>query len=72
MVELTRRANLPVAPPPNLGTERFLELMAVDKKVMAGKIRLVLMQGLGCAVVTEEFAAEKLRETLDEYGRANA
>ncbi|MES9855641.1 MAG: 3-dehydroquinate synthase [Sedimenticola sp.] len=69
VVELTRRANLPVAPPSALGAERFLELMAVDKKVVTGKIRLVLMERLGSTLVTEDFAAEKLRETLDEFGR---
>ncbi|MES9900530.1 MAG: 3-dehydroquinate synthase [Sedimenticola sp.] len=72
VVALTRRANLPVAPPSDLSTEYFLELMSVDKKVVTGKIRLVLMSRLGSAVVTEDFAAEKLKETLDEFGRANA
>lgn len=72
IVALVARANLPVVPPAELGAERFLELMAVDKKVLTGKIRLVLMPRIGDAVVTEEFAPEKLQQTLDEYGVTDA
>jgi 3-dehydroquinate synthase len=56
---------LPVAPPSDLSAERFLELMAVDKKVLNGQLRLVLLQQLGTAVVTGEVAPELLRATLD-------
>ena len=58
-------AGLPVAPPSDLFAERFLELMAVDKKVLNGQLRLVLLQQLGTAVVTGEVAPELLRATLD-------
>lgn len=58
-------AGLPVAPPSDLSAERFLELMAVDKKVLNGQLRLVLLQQLGTAVVTGEVAPELLRATLD-------
>jgi 3-dehydroquinate synthase len=57
-------AGLPVAPPSDLSAERFLELMAVDKKVLNGQLRLVLLQQLGTAVVTGEVAPELLRATL--------
>jgi 3-dehydroquinate synthase len=33
---------------------RFLELMSVDKKVIDGQLRLVLLKKLGEAVVTSE------------------
>ena len=39
---LVERAGLPVEPPPTLPAARFLELMAVDKKVIDGSLRLVL------------------------------
>ncbi|MBV5308699.1 3-dehydroquinate synthase [Chromatium okenii] len=61
-------AGLPVAPPSDLSAERFLELMAVDKKVLNGQLRLVLLQQLGTAVVTGEVAPELLRATLDKSG----
>jgi 3-dehydroquinate synthase len=44
------RAGLPVRGPA-LGVGRYLELMARDKKVEAGRLRLVLPRGLGDAVV---------------------
>jgi 3-dehydroquinate synthase len=43
-------ARLPTVPPA-LGVERFLELMAVDKKASAGAIQYVLLDGLGRAQV---------------------
>jgi 3-dehydroquinate synthase len=61
---LVARARLPVAPPDVLDVDRFLELMSVDKKVVDGTLRLVLLQGIGKAVVTSEFDPLALRETL--------
>jgi 3-dehydroquinate synthase len=46
----------------------FKELMSVDKKVQAGKLRLVLLQGpLGGCVVTGDFDPAKLDETLAAF-----
>lgn len=61
---LVERARLPVSPPAELSSERFLELMAVDKKVQDGTLRLVLLEGIGRAVVTSEFDQAALREML--------
>ncbi len=63
ITELIAAAGLPTAPP-ELSSERFMELMAVDKKVMAGKLRLVLLQGIGKALISEDFSIEILQETL--------
>jgi 3-dehydroquinate synthase len=65
---LIAAAGLPVAPPAELGPERFRELMAVDKKVMDGRLRLVLLRGIGKSVVTADFDTEKLAETLASAG----
>ena len=56
-------AKLPLKSP-NLGAEKYLNLMANDKKVEGGKIRLVLQQGIGKAVITSDYDADKLKETL--------
>jgi 3-dehydroquinate synthase len=61
------RARLPVAPPTTLSTQRFLELMAVDKKVLDGDLRLVLLQGIGKALVTDAFDTTYLHKMLDDY-----
>lgn len=64
VAELVERAKLPGRGPAQLSPERMLELMAVDKKVMSGRLRLVLLKALGEAVVTGDFDAQQLRNTL--------
>lgn len=61
---LLARAQLPVAPPAGMAVERFLDLMAVDKKVLDGQLRLVLLRGIGTAVVTSEFPLAELRACI--------
>lgn len=56
-------ANLPINPP-KLGATKYLDLMGLDKKVENGKIRLVLQQGIGKAVITSDYDTEKLTATL--------
>ena len=62
---LATSAGLPVAAPADLSAERFLELMAVDKKVQGGQLRLVLLQHPGDALVTSDIDPKLLRETLE-------
>jgi 3-dehydroquinate synthase len=62
--KLIRRARLPVRAPGSLSPARFLELMAVDKKVLDGRLRLVLLRHLGEAVVTDECPPAELEATL--------
>ena len=50
LIRLIERAGLPVRAPA-LGSDRFLELMRLDKKAEAGEIRFVLLETLGRAVV---------------------
>jgi 3-dehydroquinate synthase len=52
---------------PRIGAGRALELMHMDKKVLAGAVRLVLLERLGRAVVTASYAKEALDATLKEY-----
>lgn len=66
---LLRRAGLPVTPPPSLSTDRCLELMAVDKKNVDGRIRLILLEQIGRATLPCGVDTVHLRATLDEYGR---
>jgi 3-dehydroquinate synthase len=62
---LVAAAGLPTEPPAAVGGGRFLELMAVDKKVLDGQLRLVLLRGIGEAVVTSDFDAGALERMLD-------
>lgn len=58
------QVGLPVAPPQGISQQRFLELMAVDKKALGGVIRLVLLKAVGDAVVSADYDQSKLREVL--------
>ena len=46
--------------------EQFLELMAVDKKVLDGQLRLVLLKSIGEAVVSKDVPEQALRSCLRE------
>ena len=59
-------AGLPVEPPVGMSSTDFLQLMAVDKKVLDGQLRLILLRALGDAVVTSDFPAAELKATLDK------
>ncbi len=63
---LLARAGLPVLPP-RIGAARAFELMQMDKKVLAGAVRLVLLENLGRAVVTGSYERRALDATLAEY-----
>jgi 3-dehydroquinate synthase len=63
IARLFRAANLPTQAPA-LGAERYLDLMGLDKKVADGKIRFILLQGIGKAVMTGDFPADALQQTL--------
>ena len=66
---LLARAGLPVTAP-RIGMRRMLELMAMDKKVQASRIRLVLLERLGAAVVTADYPDAVLEAVLaDHVGR---
>jgi len=61
---LLRQAGLPTSPPAEMDADRFMELMAVDKKVVDGGLRLVLLKDIGDALVTGDFRQDLLAETL--------
>lgn len=58
-----KRAGLPVFGPP-MNPERYLELMQHDKKVLDGKLRLVLLGGVGRAVVSELATAAEIAQAI--------
>lgn len=64
---LIAQARLPIAPPSNLSAQRFLDLMAVDKKVLDAGLRLVLLRDIGKALVTDAFDPTYLHRMLNEY-----
>ena len=69
IIALFKKARLPVNPPEQIDTERFLELMAVDKKNVDGQIRLILLEKIGAATLPVDVNQELLELTLKTYGR---
>jgi 3-dehydroquinate synthase len=63
VTRLIARAGLPTHVP-GVKPEVALEHMRIDKKVQAGRIRLVLMRGIGSAFVTGEYSETALQRTL--------
>lgn len=69
IIALFKKANLPVNPPEQLDSDRFLDLMAVDKKNIDGKIRLILLTKIGVATLPIGIDTLLLEQTLNSYGR---
>ncbi len=66
VARLLERLQLPVRPP-RIGARRARELMGLDKKVLEGRIRLILLRAPGRAQVTGDYADEALEATLQAY-----
>jgi 3-dehydroquinate synthase len=69
IITLFKKANLPVNPPEQLDSDHFIELMAVDKKNIDGKIRLILLTQIGVATLPIGIDSLLLEQTLKSYGR---
>jgi 3-dehydroquinate synthase len=63
-VALLQRAGLPTQGPA-LGADRYLELMALDKKVAAGKLRLLLLRKIGEGVISAEAGLHQIRVAIE-------
>ncbi|MEY1662975.1 3-dehydroquinate synthase [Isoalcanivorax beigongshangi] len=63
---LLEQARLPLTPPGSMTAADFRSLMALDKKVLDGQLRLVLLQGIGAAVVTDQFDVQVLERLLEQ------
>lgn len=64
LVGLLERAKLPVKAPQDMSENDFISLMLVDKKVLDGRLRLVLLKAMGEAVVTSDIDKDLLLETF--------
>lgn len=64
--DILTQACLPTTTP-RIGAARAFELMQMDKKVLAGTVRLVLLEKLGKAIVTADYPQTALDSTLTEH-----
>lgn len=65
---LHRRAGLPVHGP-DLAAARYLDLMASDKKVEGGRLRLVLLRAIGRAVIHGDADVEDIAAAIEARSR---
>jgi 3-dehydroquinate synthase len=65
IIDLIERANLPVKAPPQMTVDRFLEFMALDKKVADGVMRLILLKTIGKAVFTSDYDKKHLIAAIE-------
>ena len=68
ILALLQRAGLPTQGPA-LGADRYLDLMAMDKKVTAGKIRLVLLKKIGEGVISTEASEDEILAAIEASRR---
>lgn len=58
------RAGLPVRGP-RLGVERYVELMSHDKKVEAGRLRLILLRQIGSGVIHGDASSVEIEAAIE-------
>lgn len=64
--QLLVAARLPVDVPVRMTPDDFSKLMKLDKKVLAGQLRLILLKRLGEAVITQDTPEALLQQTLSQ------
>lgn len=64
LIAFNRAVGLPVEAPSSLSASDLLQAMSSDKKVSSGKIRYILLQGLGEAAVTEHVTTDDIVSAL--------
>lgn len=69
---LLSRAGLPTRAPAGLDSQRFIELMAVDKKAIDGQLRLVLMRAIGDSYIADGVATVDIAAVIDEHHAVTA
>jgi 3-dehydroquinate synthase len=60
LIGMLNQLQLPVRPPENMTAEDFLSLMQRDKKVIDGRLRLVLLRAIGSAHICEQTSSEEI------------
>jgi 3-dehydroquinate synthase len=53
--------------PPRIGASHALDLMGMDKKVLDGRVRLVLLRKIGQADIVGDYPKQALEATLQHY-----
>ncbi|MCH9646367.1 MAG: 3-dehydroquinate synthase [Proteobacteria bacterium] len=65
--DLLEKSNLPISVDGKIGASEFLSAMRVDKKVIDGNIRLILMKKLGEAYISDDYQKEQLEQVIGDF-----
>lgn len=65
--DLLEKSNLPINVDGKISASEFLPAMSVDKKVIDGNIRLILMKKLGEAYISDIYQKEKLDQVIGDF-----
>mgnify|MGYP001600868113 CR=1 FL=1 len=65
--DLLEKSNLPVSVNGKITALEFLSAMSVDKKVIDGNIRLILMKKLGKSYITDAYQQEQLEQIIGDF-----
>lgn len=68
--DLIAHLGLPTTAPGRVSSAQMLELMGMDKKVRAGRMRLILLRAIGDAVLSDSFDKAALDATLEHCREA--
>jgi 3-dehydroquinate synthase len=60
LIAFNQAVGLPSAPPAGHTAADFLEAMSTDKKVSGGKVRYILLRGLGTPWITDSVTLEDI------------
>jgi 3-dehydroquinate synthase len=64
---ILQKAHLPIQAPAAMSSKQFLALMAVDKKVIGGQLRLILMHALGQSTIEKDISIAELEKMLEHH-----
>jgi 3-dehydroquinate synthase len=65
IILLIKQFNLPVNAPENMLYEQFFDHMQLDKKVLDGKLRLILPTSIGCCEIFDNVSETVLRRVIE-------
>lgn len=65
-INLLEKSALPVKSPSEMTLDDYMNAMAIDKKTLDGRIKLILLKELGEAIITSDYDHELLEQTLSQ------
>ena len=66
-LNLFEQTGLPTHVPKTMTAERFIELMAVDKKVKNRVLRLILMESIGKAIIKDDVRPDQIKAVIETH-----